>query len=137
MTWGFDTLQLVNTKVNLLPYKSDAERYFTPEWWTEITDEGGDCEDYAIAKYRRLLADGVPAESMRFATCFVEPRAAQYKKDRYHAVLFVDHNEQTYVLDNRYSHPMEFQMLPYEFHKLQVAGTPQWEWANNADRSFG
>lgn len=125
-----DQLKLVNAKVNLLPYKSDADRYGQPEWWDEINGSGGDCEDFAIAKMRRLLADGWPISSLRLATCYVET-------GEYHAVLLADLDGQTYVLDNRYPHPMEHDMLPYEWHKLQVAGTQTWEWATNADRSFG
>lgn len=131
----FDTIVLVNSKVNLLPYKSDAEHYFVPEFWTSITEEGGDCEDYAIAKYRRLLAEGVPAIWMRFATCFVESSFNPEKLKRYHCVLLVDWEGQTFVLDNRKPYPTEWQLMDYEWHKLQVAGTKQWEWAENADRS--
>ena len=137
MTPTVADLRIVNTKVNLLPYKSDAERFGTPEFWAMIDEQGGDCDDYVIAKYHRLFAMGFSPKIMRFATCFVEPSAALEKKDCYHCVLLVDLNNLTYVLDNRYPHPMEWELLPYEFHKLQVAGTPAWEWAAGADRSFG
>ncbi len=129
-------LRLVNTKVNLLPYKSDPERFGCPEFWAILDADGGDCEDFSIAKYRRLLADGALPSQLRFATCFVEHGAATEKADRYHCVLLVDLGDTTYVLDNRYPHPMEVELLPYEWHKLQIAGTRTWEWAICADRSF-
>jgi len=137
VTLTLTDLKIVNSKVNMLPYKSDPERFGMLEWWADIDESGGDCDDYAIAKYHRLRSMGMPAGQMRFATCFVERSAAAEKKDRYHCVLLVDMNGQTYVLDNRHSLPLEYDMLPYEFHKLQIAGTREFEWAQGADRSFG
>lgn len=141
MTPTVADLRIVNTKVNLLPYKSDAERFGTPEFWATIDEQGGDCDDYVIAKYRRLFAMGFSPKTMRFATCFVEPFRGEDgnwvpKSKRYHLVLLVDVDNTTYVLDNRHPLPMEDEILPYEFHKIQVAGTQQWEWANGADRSY-
>jgi len=136
MSVSCDDLRLVQTKVNMLPYKADAVRFGTPEFWAAITAEGGDCEDFAIEKYHRLLLAGMLHSALRFATCFVEPSAAPEKRDRYHCVLLVDHGGQTWVLDNRYPLPMEHGLLPYEWHKIQIAGTQRWEWAENADRSI-
>jgi predicted transglutaminase-like cysteine proteinase len=47
--------------------------------------------------------------------------------ERYHAVLLVDWEGQTWVLDNRHPLPMEYDLMPYKFHLLQVAGTQNWE----------
>lgn len=128
-------LRLVNTKVNMLPYTSDATKYGLPEFW-EAAETDGDCEDYALAKLQRLKHMGLPISQMRLATCFVEPGSAAEKKDRGHGVLLVDLNGKTIVLDNRYPLPMDYDLLPYEWHKLQIAGTQQWEWAQDADRSY-
>ena len=128
-------LRIVNTKVNMLPYTSDADKYGTPEFW-EAAETDGDCEDYALAKLQRLKHMGMPIQQMRLATCFVEPRVAAEKKDRGHGVLLVDLDGKTMVLDNRYPLPMEHYLLPYEWHKIQIAGTQDWEWAEGADRSF-
>lgn len=130
VTYSLNDLKIVNTKVNLLPYKSEVE-----EDWTPAVD-GGDCDSYATAKMQRLVQCGWPVASMRLATCFVEPSAAAEKRDRYHCVLLVDFDGQTYVLDNRHPHPMEYDLLPYDWHKFQVPGTQEWEWAKDADRSF-
>lgn len=132
MTYDLNTLKLVNTKVNLLEYKTQIG-----DDWNPFTDNGFDCNNYATRKMEELAARGVPLAAMRLATCFVEPSAAAEKANRYHAVLLVDINGTTYVLDNRYPLPMEFELLPYEFHKIQVAGTQEFEWAVGADRSFG
>lgn len=138
MTITLADVQLINSKINLLPYKADAARYFTPEWWCEIDEGGGDCDDYAVAKLRKLLAAGMSISALRFATAFVEPSFAPEKKDRYHAVLLAD-LDQTYVLDNRQTllrTPERAEKAGYEFHKIQIAGAQDWEWAKGADRSF-
>ena len=113
-----DDLNLVNAKVNLLPYKSEVG-----DDWTPITDAGDDCDSYATEKYRRLVALGWPKSALRLATCFVEDGG-------YHAVLLADTPDgQTWVLDHRYPRPTEFQLLPYRWHKLQIPGTQEWEFA--------
>lgn len=117
--------ELINYKVNLLPYKSDALNYFTPEFWTRITGRGGDCEDFGIEKYLRLLDRGCPAEWLRLATCWVSPGMLQ---DEYHAVLIISFGGEDLTLDNRYPHPMEKGLLPYQFHKLQVTNSQEWEY---------
>lgn len=131
MTHSVNDLRIVNTKVNLLPYKAELA-----DDWTPITDEGGDCDSYATAKLQRLLQYGWPPRSLRLATCFVEPGAAPEKRNRYHAVLLVDHQGTTFVLDNRHPHPMEWDLLPYEWHKFWSHDLNAWEYAPGADRSF-
>lgn len=126
MTISFNDLRIVNTKINLLPYKSEPG-----DDWVPITEDGGDCDSYATAKYARLVQYGWPKSLLRLATCWCFPN-----HEGYHAVLLVDLNGTTWVLDNRYPHPMEYDMLPYEWHKLQIAGTQQWEWAKDADKTI-
>jgi predicted transglutaminase-like cysteine proteinase len=115
-------LKIVQTKVNMLPYKADAERYGCPEFWEAIDESGGDCDDFAIAKLQRLKAMGMPISQMRLATCWALPH-----QQGYHCVLLVDLDGTTWVLDNRYPLPMEYDLLPYEWDKLQIAGTMNWE----------
>ena len=52
----FADLNLVNAKVNLLPYVAEVL-----DDWTPITGTGGDCDSYATAKYERLVAMGWPS----------------------------------------------------------------------------
>lgn len=117
-----ELIEKVNHEVNQNTiYKSDISKYGTNEWWTEAVGEG-DCEDYALAKFR-LLADY--PKQIRLATCWVET-------GEYHAVLLVDVEGQTWVLDNRFPYPMRFQDLAYKWDKLQVAGTPNWQKAKES-----
>ncbi len=107
-------LTAVNAEFNALPYATEAA-----DDWTPMAAEG-DCDSYATAKFARLVSLGWPIASLRLATCFVET-------GEYHAVLLADLNGQTYVLDNRYPLPMPYDMLPYKWDRLQVAGTQMWE----------
>lgn len=124
-------LKLANTTINQHPYKTEIA-----DDWTPIDAAGGDCDSYATAKLQRLVQQGWPERSLRLACCFVEPSAAADKRDRYHAVLLADWDGQTWVLDNRYPLPMEYQMLPYEWHKFWSHDLNAWEYAENADRSY-
>lgn len=112
-------LNAVNSEVNSLPYLSDAERYGNIEFWTQIDDGGGDCEDFAIAKLRRLVAMGWPIERLRLACCFTET-------GEYHAVLIASADEGDYMLDNRKPRPVPaneiVEFLRYQPTKIQSAG---------------
>ena len=132
VTHSLNDLKVVNTKVNLFPYKSEVTEDWTP---IDITKED-DCDGYATAKQWRLVhAYGWPEKATRLATCFVEPSAGE-KRTRGHLVLLVDLGGTTYVLDNRYPHPMEYDLVPYEWHRIYNHDMQAWEWANGADRSF-
>jgi predicted transglutaminase-like cysteine proteinase len=114
---SLNDLKLVNTKVNLIEYKEQIG-----DDWNPFTENGFDCNNYATRKYEELIARGWPKEFLRLATCWT-----RHNGEGYHAVLIVDYDGQSYVLDNCYPLPMEFQMLPYKWHKIQIAGTRQWE----------
>ncbi len=109
-------LEQVNLHFNALPYATEVA-----DDWKPITTEG-DCDSYATAKLQRLIDLGWPLSALRLATCYAET-------GEYHAVLLADFDGATWVLDNRYPHPMEHSMLDYKWHKLQVAGTQSWEFA--------
>jgi predicted transglutaminase-like cysteine proteinase len=114
-----DVLTQVNVDVNKIPYANEVT-----DDWTPALPTGGDCDSSATAKMQRLFDLGWPIESMRLAVCLTEKQEA-------HCVLLVDMDGQTLVLDNRHPLPMEFQLLPYEWIKLQVPGTQKWEWAKS------
>lgn len=101
------TLRSVNRSVNGHSYKTDMQRYGREEFWAEI-DQGGDCEDYALEKRRRLLAAGVPLDALKIAICRTETGEG-------HAVLMIDTNKGAYVLDNRRQNPTPWEQLPYQW----------------------
>lgn len=85
----------VNAEVNTLPYKSDMNG----DVWDDIDKDGGDCDNYAIGKLRRLLAAGFPIERLRLATCRVGVTGPTQQGEA-HAVLALDAPDDQYVLDN-------------------------------------
>ena len=61
----------VNDYFNFYPYLPDIVHWHTDDYWSTpaefIGGPGGDCEDYAIAKYFALKELGVPVERLRIA----------------------------------------------------------------------
>jgi predicted transglutaminase-like cysteine proteinase len=109
---SYDTVEAIQIEVNnSVTYRTDIDLYSTTEFWVEPVS-AGDCEDYALAKRKRLLDMGVDSKYLRLATCWTETW-------EYHAVLIVTTNEGDYVLDNRYPLPMMKQDLRYRWHKIQ------------------
>jgi predicted transglutaminase-like cysteine proteinase len=62
-------LELVNRFFNALPFVSDLEHWGKMDYWATplefMQSNGGDCEDFAIAKYLTLRELGVPTERLR------------------------------------------------------------------------
>lgn len=120
-----ELLDNINSDVNKhTTYKTDYAQYMLSEWWT-VANGAGDCEDYALAKYRKCIAAEIPTSELRLATCWTE-------NDGYHAVLLADDAETntTWVLDNRFPNlKSHWDAISdgYKFDKIQVAGTKDWE----------
>ncbi|MBV1788498.1 transglutaminase-like cysteine peptidase [Marinobacterium sp. D7] len=59
----------VNDFFNLVPYYTDIVHWKVEDYWAtpfeKLTTFGGDCEDYAIAKYFSLIELGIPDDRMR------------------------------------------------------------------------
>ncbi len=64
-------LEAVNQFFNSVPYVSDLEHWGKADYWATplelLASNGGDCEDFAIAKYFTLRELGVPNERLRIA----------------------------------------------------------------------
>lgn len=91
-------LKLVQQFFNTLPYHSDKELYLREDYWAsagEFLRNGGDCEDYAIAKYRALVDAGYDARALRII--LVTNRLTGQP----HAVLAARFGNSTYILDNQ------------------------------------
>lgn len=63
-------LDRINDFVNRVPWKSDLEHWRAIDYWASpaetFASDGGDCEDYVIAKYFALKELGLPIERLRF-----------------------------------------------------------------------
>jgi predicted transglutaminase-like cysteine proteinase len=91
-------LERVNTVLNRVPYVPATRNWGNPWRWespAEFLAHGGQCEDYAIAKYFALRGAGVPASVLRIVV--VEDMVDRVT----HAVLIAGRDQAAYVLDNR------------------------------------
>lgn len=88
----------INTLMNKRPYINDARNWGQSDYWAtpaEFLQRGGDCEDYAIAKYTALRMLGVPESNLRIAI------VQDTWKDIAHAVLVVYTPQGSLILDNQ------------------------------------
>lgn len=88
----------VNRLVNKKRYIIDSKNYGKSDYWAtpiEFLKRGGDCEDFAIAKYTALRTLGVPENRMRVAIVHDK------QKNIPHAVLIVYTEQGPYILDNQ------------------------------------
>lgn len=90
--------QKVNAMMNEQKYILDNKNWGKSDYWAtpiEFMSRGGDCEDFAIAKYAALRALGVPDNRMRVAI------VQDLKKNIPHAVLVVYSEKGAIILDNQ------------------------------------
>lgn len=88
----------VNSMMNQTQYVTDKRNYGTNDYWAtpvEFLTRGGDCEDFAIAKYTALKALGVPENRLRIAI------VQDQQKNIPHAILIVYTDKGAMVLDNQ------------------------------------
>lgn len=88
----------VNTMMNAKRYVTDQKNYGKTDYWAtpvEFLQKGGDCEDFAIAKYTALRALGVPENRLRIAI------VQDLQKNVPHAILIVYTDQGTMILDNQ------------------------------------
>ncbi len=104
-----DLLEAVQGEVNraIAPRAEPAGQ----DLW-QLGARSGDCEDYALAKQQRLLAAGLPRGTVRLAT-------ASLADGERHAVLVVETERGTLVLDNLQPHVVPLRALPYTWHSAQ------------------
>jgi predicted transglutaminase-like cysteine proteinase len=91
-------IQGVDDYINSVRYIEDRKNYAKSDYWAtpmEFFSRGGDCEDFAIAKYASLRALGFSSEQMRVA--IVQDKI----KNIPHAILIVYTDEGAFVLDNQ------------------------------------
>lgn len=97
------TVAAVNRRINATPYRSDSENWGVGDLWAtpaEFARRGGDCEDYAIAKYVALRQAGVPASALWIEVGYDHARAD------YHAALTVELDGGAWLLDMDVARPI-------------------------------
>lgn len=82
-------VEAVNRFFNRIPSKTDMANWGREDYWATPTEmlltNGGDCEDYALAKYFTLRAAGVPNDRLRVT--YVRAWIAREKRMESHMVL--------------------------------------------------
>ncbi|MGH1456716.1 MAG: transglutaminase-like cysteine peptidase [Alphaproteobacteria bacterium] len=94
----YETANAVNSFMNQKKYIVDNKNWGKSDYWAtpiEFMARGGDCEDFAIAKYAALRALGVPENRMRILIL------QDQKKNVPHAVLTVYTEKGPMILDNQ------------------------------------
>ena len=93
-------LNTVNTYFNLIKYKTDLENYGVDDYWATpwefVGRNGGDCEDYVIAKYFALRYLGIPAKLMYFTYV----RSSLFKEAHMVLTYFETPTSEPLILDN-------------------------------------
>ena len=93
-------IEAVNRMVNRATYQDDAVNYGLRDYWAtpaELFTQGGDCEDYAFAKFQALRALGFSNRDLRLVVVY------DLARDIPHAVLAVDLGGETLILDSQFN----------------------------------
>lgn len=99
-----ERLRRVNAYFNRIPGVTDAALWGEPDYWATplefLVRNGGDCEDYALAKYFTLKMVGIPAEKLRIS--YVRAWLPRERRMEAHMVLsyFPDTDSDPLILDN-------------------------------------
>lgn len=94
-----EKVRAVNAYYNKVRYIEDKNNFGKSDYWqtpAEFTSRGGDCEDFAIAKYSALKALGFSESQLRLAI------VQDTWKGLPHAILIVYTDDGAKFLDNQY-----------------------------------
>lgn len=113
----------VTAVLNAKAYVTDRSNFGVSDYWqtpAEFMARGGDCEDFAIAKYLALRAAGWAAEDLRVVVVIDERRAVP------HAVLIASHHGHAWLLDNMTDDVIEAQAVTHYRPVFSVSETAWW-----------
>lgn len=92
-----ERMRLVNDFANRMPYIEDIDNYGLRDYWADTATffrNGGDCEDFAMAKFKLLEKMGFHPGRMRIVLVLDQ------KRNRQHAVLVVNAGGEAWMLDS-------------------------------------
>lgn len=113
----------VNNLMNKVRYIGDQKNWGKSDYWetpVEFLTYGGDCEDFAIAKYASLRALGVPDRAMRIAI------VKDLQKGIPHAILIVYTENGPMVLDNQIKRMTEASSISHYKPIYSINRTAWW-----------
>ena len=105
-------IERVNAVFNAVPYVPATVNWHDVAYWEtpfEFLARGGQCQDYAIAKYLALLESGVPEKDLRFVVVRDVTEALD------HAITVVDVAGEAVALDNQVKQVVPARSLEYRY----------------------
>lgn len=103
-------LDAVNRWVNARPHVDDIANWGVADYWEtpgEFFTKGGDCEDFAIAKYFSLLRLGFQQSDLRILI------VSDSRNDGFHAVLAVRQGDVARILDDQVNEVTDLSAQPH------------------------
>ena len=94
-----EKIKKVNDYFNSFQYVEDRDNWGVEDYWEtpfELIAKGGDCEDYAIAKYMALRDSGIPIKNLKLTVVNDMNNGGVI-----HMVLIVSNDGRRYLLDNQ------------------------------------
>lgn len=92
-----ERMRMVNDFANQMPYIEDIDNYGLRDFWADTATffkNGGDCKDFAMAKFKLLEKIGFHPARMRIVLVLDQDR------NRQHAVLTVNTGDEAWMLDS-------------------------------------
>ena len=96
---------------------ADQAQYGRPEHWALPTARGGDCEDFALIKKKRLIEAGLDPQMLLVSTVLDRDRNA-------HAVLVMRTGQGDFILDNLRDEVLHWRQTGYTFLRMQDPANP-------------
>lgn len=117
-------LDTINLDINQVKYVSDMDNYNLKDYPAspkEFYSRGGDCEDYAIAKYHKLIELGIPDKDILYIL-------TQDKRSKgWHVLLVVKYEGVHVILDNRSNFIERLEYLSYRYQNSTAFNSIQVE----------
>jgi predicted transglutaminase-like cysteine proteinase len=117
-------IEAVNDFFNAVTYIEDNANYGVEDYWAtpyEFMQRGGDCEDYAIAKYLTLKRLGIPESVMRIVILQDNNLGGIM-----HAVLEVRQGDKRLLLDNQAKEVVDESTIYHYRPIYALNGTAWW-----------
>ena len=123
-------LRLVNGSVNQsIRQVRDLIKHGREDYWTLPLDGAGDCEDIALLKRQRLIALGWPSSALLMTV-------VRDRRGEGHAVLSVQTDHGSFILDNTTSSIRRWTNTPYVYYAKQSPENPR-RWVAISNGSSG
>tara|TARA_R110002110_G_scaffold415612_2_gene651583 strand:- start:50807 stop:51511 length:705 start_codon:yes stop_codon:yes gene_type:complete len=114
-----ERMRIVNDFANRMPYIEDIDNYGLRDFWADTATffrNGGDCEDFAMAKFKLLEKMGFHPARMRIVLVLDQDR------NRQHAVLVVNEGGEAWMLDSLIRDVKPHQLADHYRPTLSLSG---------------